>query len=121
VRGCRPIIAGSLSARELQPQTAIRKFPPPDAFVAMPGGIGTLEEFFEVWTWIQLGQIKKPIGVLNTDGFFEPLLAFIDQLVEQRFIRVEHRNLLVVESSPSQLVTRLGQCQLPDVEKWVDR
>ncbi len=92
-----------------------------DAFVAMPGGIGTMEEFFEVWTWIQLGLLKKPIGILNTEGFFEPLLTFIDQLVEQRFIKAAHRSLLVVESSPSELLSRLSQCELPEVEKWIDR
>ena len=92
-----------------------------DAFVAMPGGIGTLEEFFEVWTWIQLGLLKKPLGLLNTDGFFAPLLQFVDSLVERGFIKAAHRNLLVVETSPSELLSRLGESKLPDVEKWVDR
>ena len=92
-----------------------------DAFVAMPGGIGTLEEFFEVWTWIQLGLLKKPLGLLNTDGFFGPLLQFIDSLVERGFIKPAHRNLLVVETSPNELLSRLGESKLPDVEKWVDR
>lgn len=92
-----------------------------DAFVAMPGGLGTLEEFFEIWTWIQLGLLKKPLGILNTDGFFEPLLKFIDQLVDQHFVKPEHRNLLVVESSPRELLSRLSKCALPNVEKWIDR
>jgi len=92
-----------------------------DAFVAMPGGIGTLEEFFEVWTWIQLGLLEKPLGLLNTDGFFGPLLQFVDSLVERGFIKAAHRNLLVVETSPIELLSRLGESKLPDVEKWIDR
>ena len=65
-----------------------------DAFVALPGGAGTLEELFEVWTWAQLGIHTKPVGVLNVDGIHDPLLAFVDHLVSQRFARAAHRAML---------------------------
>jgi uncharacterized protein (TIGR00730 family) len=65
-----------------------------DGFIALPGGIGTLEEFFEIWTWGQLGLHHKPFGLLNVAGFFDPLLAFLDQLADQRFLRPEHRGML---------------------------
>jgi len=68
-----------------------------DAFIALPGGIGTFEELFEVWTWAQLGYHDKPIGLLNVDGFYDPLLTFIDHTLEQGFIRPGCRELLRVE------------------------
>lgn len=92
-----------------------------DAFIALPGGIGTLEEFFEVWTWVQLGLMQKPIGLLNVDGFFDTLLRFLDQLVEQRFVKAAHRNLVLVDAQPSALLARLSQAPIGAVEKWLDR
>lgn len=91
-----------------------------DAFIAMPGGIGTLEEFFEVWTWIQLGLIQKPVGVLNIDGFFDMMLRFMDELVARHFVKEVHRNLLVVETTPRALLARLGQGAPRIEEKWID-
>jgi len=91
-----------------------------DAFVAMPGGLGTLEEFFEVWTWGQLGLHRKPYALLNVNGFYDPLVQFIDQLVELKFVKPEHRKMLIVESDPAMLPTRLGGHQTPVVDKWID-
>ena len=92
-----------------------------DAFVAMPGGLGTLEEFFEVWTWGQLGLHRKPYALLNVNGFYDPLVQFIDQLVEQKFVKPEHRQMLIVESDVAMLPVRLAGHRTPTVDKWIDR
>lgn len=92
-----------------------------DAFIALPGGYGTFEEFCETLTWAQLGLHAKPCGVLNTDGFFDPLLAMFDHAVAERFIVPEHRRLLVVDSDPRRLVAQLRTHRPPQVEKWIDR
>jgi uncharacterized protein (TIGR00730 family) len=92
-----------------------------DAFVAMPGGLGTLEEFFEVWTWGQLGLHRKPYALLNVDGFYDPLVSFIDGLVTQRFVKAEHRAMLIVESDVEKLPARLAAHRTPAVETWIDR
>ncbi len=91
-----------------------------DAFVAMPGGLGTLEEFFEVWTWGQLGLHRKPYALLNVNGFYDPLVQFIDQLVEQRFVKPEHRKMLIVESDVAMLPVRLSSHYTQAVDKWID-
>lgn len=91
-----------------------------DAFVALPGGLGTLEELFEVWTWGQLGLHRKPYALLNVNGFFDPLVAFIDQLVRQRFVRAAHRGMLIVERDPDLLLQRLGVQYVPTVPKLLD-
>src|SRR4030095_16359047 len=71
-----------------------------DTFVLLPGGLGSLEEFFEVWTWGQLGLHRKPCGLLNVEGYFDPLLAFLDRAVDERFIRPEHRQQVLVDRDP---------------------
>lgn len=80
-----------------------------DAFAAMPGGIGTLEELFEVWTWAQLGLHNKPIGLLNVGGFFEHLLAFCDQMVDDGFLPAGSRAQLVIAASSGELLDGLGR------------
>src|SRR3954470_16244857 len=90
-----------------------------DAFLALPGGAGTLEELFEVWTWAQLGHHQKPVGLLNVDSFFDALLAFLDHQVSERFIRAEHRAMLIVESDPDHLLERFANYRPPMVEKWI--
>jgi uncharacterized protein (TIGR00730 family) len=84
-----------------------------DAFVAMPGGFGTLDELFEAITWGQIGLHDKPIGLLNVDGFFDPLITYIDHCVTEGFIRPRHRELFVVESEPARLLDRLATHQPP--------
>jgi uncharacterized protein (TIGR00730 family) len=91
-----------------------------DGFLVLPGGIGTLEEYFEVWTWAQLGMHGKPIGLLNVSGFFDPLLRFLDQLVEQRFVRPEHRELLLVSEEASDLVARMAAHRALHLPKWIN-
>ena len=90
-----------------------------DAFIAMPGGVGTFEEFFEAVTWTQLGVHRKPCGLLNTAGFYTPLAAFIDQAVTEGFIKPVHRASIVVDDHPERLLDSLAQVELPDVPKWI--
>lgn len=78
-----------------------------DGFVAMPGGIGTLEELFEIFTWSQLGLHDKPLGLLNVDGFYDDLIGFLQHVVAERFLRAEQAALLIHECKPSALVARL--------------
>ncbi len=79
-----------------------------DGFVALPGGIGTMEEFFEVWTWGQLGLHAKPLGLLNTAGYFDPLLVFLDHMVTERFLRPEQRAAVLVGDQPRALLDDLA-------------
>jgi uncharacterized protein (TIGR00730 family) len=92
-----------------------------DAFIALPGGLGTLEEFFEVWTWAQLGEHTKPLGMLNVAGYYDPLLAFFDHLVSERFVRSEHRAMVLVEEDAGALLSRFARYRPPTVSKWIDR
>jgi uncharacterized protein (TIGR00730 family) len=91
-----------------------------DGFIMLPGGLGTLEEFFEAATWTQLGIQSKPCGILNVKGYFDPLIALLDRSTEQRFLREEHRNSIVVESQVEALVDRLIAWTPLVVEKWLD-
>jgi uncharacterized protein (TIGR00730 family) len=79
-----------------------------DAFAALPGGYGTADEFFEILTWAQLGLHNKPIGLLNVDGYFDPLLAWIDRAVADGFLRLEHRKLLQAANDESLLLRMLS-------------
>jgi uncharacterized protein (TIGR00730 family) len=90
-----------------------------DAFLALPGGAGTLEETLEAWTWGQLGHHAKPVGLLNVDGFFDALCAFFDHQCRERFMRPEHRDMLIVESDPERLLARFSAYRPPIVEKWI--
>lgn len=92
-----------------------------DAFVALPGGYGTLEEFCEVLTWSQLGLHSKPCGILNVAGFYDTLLALFDYAVSEAFVRPEHRELFVVDQEPERLLDRLADFRPPTLEKWIDR
>jgi uncharacterized protein (TIGR00730 family) len=90
-----------------------------DAFIAMPGGVGTFEEFFEAVTWTQLGLHRKPCGLLNVAGFYTPLAAFIDQAVSEGFIKPVHRASIVVDDDAERLLGTLATVKLPDVPKWI--
>ena len=91
-----------------------------EAFVALPGGYGTFEELFEAITWAQLGIHKKPIGLLNVAGFFDPLVQMIDRAIETEFIRPEHRELIVVSENAADLLASLERHQMPEVRKWLN-
>jgi uncharacterized protein (TIGR00730 family) len=92
-----------------------------DGFIALPGGIGTLDEWFEIWTWAQLGLHRKPCGILNVAGYYDPLLAFLDRSVEERFLREVHRAMVLVDDDPARLLDRMEGYTPPRVEKWIDR
>src|ERR687896_2539262 len=78
-----------------------------DAFVALPGGLGTLEELFEVYTWSQLGLHRKPCALLDVDGYYEGIATWLSHAVEERFLREDHRAMLLVETDPRALIERL--------------
>lgn len=92
-----------------------------DAFIALPGGIGTLEEWFEVWTWSQLGFQPKPCGMLNVAGYYGHLLAFLDHMTTERFLSPPHRSMAIVEERADRLLDRLASYQPPHATKWIDR
>lgn len=89
-----------------------------DAFIALPGGLGTLEELFEVWTWGQLGYHGKPLGLLEVNGFYEKLTGFLDHVVGEGFVRDHHRAMLQVSESPRQLLEALDAWQPSVPPKW---
>lgn len=91
-----------------------------DAFIAMPGGIGTLEETFEIWTWSQLGIHKKPIGLLNVAGFYDGLEIFLDHLVEEAFVKQVQRDILLSDPEPKNLIDKLLAAEVPTISKWID-
>jgi hypothetical protein len=92
-----------------------------DAFVALPGGLGTLEELCEVLTWGQLGFHAKPVGVLEVNGFFAPFLAFLEHAAAQGFMRPEHRAMLLSAPTPGALLDACAAYVPPDVPKWIER
>jgi uncharacterized protein (TIGR00730 family) len=90
-----------------------------DAFIAMPGGIGTMEEMMEVWTMNQLSEIDKPVGLLNVADFYRPFLAFIDHMVTCKFLPPEHRHSICVDPEPVTLIEKLRQFVPTHVPKWL--
>lgn len=89
-----------------------------DGFLILPGGFGTLEEFFEVLTWLQLGLHAKPIGVLNVGGFYDPLFAQMDKMVENRFLKPVNRELVFNETDPQTLILKMQQFNARPDEVW---
>lgn len=93
-----------------------------DAFIALPGGYGTLEELFEVLTWAQIGLHRKPVGLLNVEGYYDPLLALVEHIHQEGFIYDEHRALFTHASDPDQLLDALQNHRAPDgLERWLKR
>jgi uncharacterized protein (TIGR00730 family) len=92
-----------------------------DAFIAMPGGFGTFEEFCEVLTWTQLGLHRKPCGLLNVEGYYDPLLALFDHAVAEQFVKPANRQMVISESSPELLVDLLLEYEVPVVSKWISQ
>lgn len=90
-----------------------------DGFITMPGGIGTMEELFETWTWSQLGIHDKPVGLLNPAGYYDPLLEFLDKMTLQGFLRPQHRERLIVSNEPAALVDLLAEYHAPQTDKWL--
>ncbi|HEX2188631.1 MAG TPA: TIGR00730 family Rossman fold protein [Longimicrobiaceae bacterium] len=92
-----------------------------DAFVALPGGFGTWEEFFEVLTWSQLGIHPKPCGLLDVDGFYRPFLEMMDHAVAEGFVRPQHRALVLRAAEPGRMLELLAAWEAPPVPKWIGR
>jgi uncharacterized protein (TIGR00730 family) len=92
-----------------------------DAVIALPGGTGTLDELFELFTWSQLGLHRKPIGLLDVAGYWQPLLALLDHMVTERLLRAEHRDTLLVSTDPAVLLDALAGYEHHATDKWLDR
>lgn len=92
-----------------------------DAFIALPGGWGTLEEVFEVVTWTQLNYHRKPVGLLNIRGYYNHLIAFLDHAAAEGFIRPIHRPLLANANTLEELLDRMAKTVIPDVGRWIDK
>jgi uncharacterized protein (TIGR00730 family) len=91
-----------------------------DAFIALPGGLGTFEEICEALTWTQLGLQRKPCGILNVEGYYDALLALFDHAAAERFLKPVHRQMVIAGSDPESLIARLLECQAPVADKWMD-
>jgi uncharacterized protein (TIGR00730 family) len=92
-----------------------------DGFIAMPGGLGTLEELFEICTWAQLGFHSKPCGLLNVEGYYDGLIGFLDHALTEQFVKKHHRDLLMVEDTAKALLARFANYQPPAASHWVDK
>jgi uncharacterized protein (TIGR00730 family) len=92
-----------------------------DGFIALPGGAGTLEELFEVWTWAQLGYHREPCALLDVAGYYAQLTAFLDHVVTEGFVKPVHRDMLIVEPTVEALLGRIETYQAPVVDKWIGR
>lgn len=90
-----------------------------DGMITLPGGIGTMEEFFEVLTWGQLGLHKKPIAILNTDGYYDGLIALLETMVDQGFLKSTHREMIIVDTEINRLLDRMATYQAPPTEQWI--
>ncbi len=91
-----------------------------DGFIALPGGMGTLEELFEIITWLQLGLHQKPIGLLNINGFYNDLIKMLETMVRKGFLSMENYNLLLVDSNPNQLLKKMQEFKTPQIPKWLN-
>lgn len=92
-----------------------------DASISLPGGFGTMEEFFEVLTWAQLGLHTKPVGLLNINGFYEPLYALFERMQQEQFLKPENRQLVLMAETPEELLERFESYEAPAVPKWLRR
>ena len=91
-----------------------------DAFIALPGGLGTLEELLEIWTWAQLGIHRKPCGLLNVEGYYDRLLEFLDHAVGENFIAQKNRDMMTVAGNGEELLDRMESYRGPDVTRWIE-
>ncbi len=91
-----------------------------DGFIALPGGLGTFEEFFEVLTWAQLGIHKKPCGILNINGYYDNLFLFLNHTVSERLLKKEYYDMILEDKSPTKLLDKFKTYKPPTVKKWID-
>ncbi|WP_296621110.1 TIGR00730 family Rossman fold protein [Marivirga sp.] len=107
------IVVGSMHERKLKMHDLA------DGFIALPGGFGTMEELFEILTWGQLGLHKKPIGLLNMENFYQPLLDMLSQMTEQNFLKEINRDMLLSDEDIHRLLNKMEQYQAPETPKWI--
>ena len=91
-----------------------------DAFIALPGGFGTLEELFEILTWAQLSLHKKPIGILNVNGYYDPLIQLVEKMIDQELLKNEYKGMLLISDSIEDLISQMNLYEVPFVNKWSD-
>jgi uncharacterized protein (TIGR00730 family) len=118
--------AGHMGLTELHvvPDMHVRKsmmIDKADAFITLPGGVGTLEELFEVWTWLQLGYHRKPVGLLNVNGYYDPLLAMMNHTVDQGFMREENNSQLLADTSLDGLLAQMQGFTPMDSDAWLNK
>lgn len=92
-----------------------------DGFIALPGGIGTLEELFEIWTWAQLGFHQKPCGLLNVGNYYDALIQFLDHMQTEQFVKAHHHDMLMVETDADSLLERFGSYQATAAKQWLGK
>lgn len=92
-----------------------------DGFIALPGGIGTMEELFEIWTWAQLGFHKNPCGLLNIDGYYDALIQFVDHMQQEQFVKPKHHDLLMIADDPEKLLEKFISYTPPEITQWVEK
>jgi uncharacterized protein (TIGR00730 family) len=92
-----------------------------DAVIALPGGYGTMEEFFEMLTWAQLGLHRKPVGLLNTAGFYDPLITLIQSMTDKGFLKAIHREMLLYSDQIGDLLEKMKNYKAPDTGKWISK
>ncbi|MHA6287402.1 LOG family protein [Maricaulis sp. CAU 1757] len=112
----KEVAHAGLTALHVVPSMHVRKammVEHSDAFIALPGGIGTMEEMFEVWTWAQLGQHRHPVGLLNVGGYYDELVAFLDKMTDQGFLAEDHRSALIVSEDIGELVDAFHRYEAP--------
>ncbi len=107
------IIVESMHARKMKMHDMC------DGFIAMPGGIGTLEELFEILTWAQLGRHQKPIGILNTENYYDTLLHFMEEMIARNFVRPVNKELFIVERDIDILLQKMRDYQAPELPRWM--
>lgn len=90
-----------------------------DAFIALPGGFGTLDELFEMLTWAQLGLHQKPVGILNINGYFDPILEGIDSMVDEGFLKLDNREMIQVSGQAEKLLLMMEKYEAPSLPKWI--
>lgn len=92
-----------------------------EGFVLLPGSVGSLDEFFEMLTWNQLGIHQKPCAILNTLNYYDPLLNFLDQAIQEGFLKSVHKEMIIIEQSPAKLIEAMNRYQVPSLEKWIKK
>lgn len=108
-------VVDSMHARKAQMEALA------DGFIALPGGLGTLDELFEILTWAQLGLHNKPCGLLDAGGYYRRLIAFIDHAVAEGFVHESHRGMIAIDASPKSLIQALDRYRAPPTKQWVAR